>query len=615
MRPPLLCFLVWWCAGFISCTTSKPPSNISFTMLPKDAHSYAQPNEARVAHLVWNARVDFDRKKIIASAEYSLAFQGDVNEVVLDTKNLTIQEVEVDGKSVDFSLGASDSLLGAPLRIPISNNCTRVKIDYETGDDAEALLWVDGHRPFLFTQSQAILARSWIPCQDSPGVRFTYEATVQVPPMCMALMSADNPQSKTTDGLYHFTMNQPIPSYLLALAVGDVAFKPLDQRTGVYATPDMLDRAWTEFGDMPQMVNKAEELYGPYVWGRYDVLVLPGAFPFGGMENPKLTFATPTVLAGDKSLVSLIAHELAHSWSGNLVTNATWNDFWLNEGFTVYFEQRIMEAVYGREFSEMLAQLNYQDLMQTLDDIESSSHPSDAALKLALDARNPDDGMTDIAYNKGYFMLRLLEEFKGREAFDTFVKNYFTTYAFQVMDTERFVGYLKTHLLTDKEYNELMLDQWIYSPVRPANMPSVNSDRMANADRIRMQWENAEVATEALPWTSWSYQEKYRFLSNLSPEVEWKQLEALDLKWHLTMEGNNEVLFAWLKQAIQHNYTPAFDRLRTFLHEVGRRKFVAPLFECMVVNGKKEMATAIYNTSRAGYHSVTQKTVDGILSQ
>ncbi|WP_449435437.1 M1 family aminopeptidase [Pedobacter steynii] len=187
-----------------------------------------------------------------------------------------------------------------------------------------------------------------MPCQDSPGIRFTYNATVSVPNDLLALMSAENPEVKNSKGIYHFKQIHPIPSYLLALAVGDIEFKAVDKRTGIYAEPSVLAKAVYEFADMGKMVNAAEKLYGPYRWGRYDLLVLPPSFPFGGMENPNLTFITPTVIAGDRSLVSIISHELAHSWSGNLVTNATWNDFWLNEGFTNYFERRIDEAIFGK---------------------------------------------------------------------------------------------------------------------------------------------------------------------------------------------------------------------------------------------------------------------------
>ena len=244
-------------------------------------------------------------------------------------------------------------------------------------------------------------------------------------------MSASNPQIKNETGSYHFEMKQPIPSYLLALAVGDVEFKRVSNRAGIYAERTVLDSAVWEFADLEKMIHGAEELYGAYLWERYDVLVLPPSFPFGGMENPRLTFATPSILAGDRSLTSLIAHELAHSWSGNLVTNRTWNDFWLNEGFTVYFEHRIMEKLYGRDYAEMLALLSLQDLRETIQSLKDENLYADTKLKLDLAGRNPDDGVTDIAYNKGYFFLRLFEERYGRERFDSFLKHYFSSNAFK----------------------------------------------------------------------------------------------------------------------------------------------------------------------------------------
>ena len=594
--------------------TAVSPSQTPTEMvkLVHDPHSYSIPNDARVLHLNWNASVDFSTKIISATAEYQIANLNKATKIVFDTKGLNVQSASVDGQNVAFEVGNSDAILGAPLTIPILENSKVVSITYTTSPDAEALLWVEGEKPFLFTQSQAILGRTWVPCQDSPGVRFTYDAKVKVPSDLMALMSAENPQQKNPSGEYSFKMDQPIPAYLMALAVGDVEFRNIGKQTGVYAVPSLIDAAAKEFEDMQKMVDAAEALYGPYIWGRYDVLVLPAAFPFGGMENPKLTFATPTIIAGDKSLVSLIAHELAHSWSGNLVTNATWNDFWLNEGFTVYFEERIMEAVYGREYSEMLAQLSRQELDETIADLSASEHPEDTHLKLALEGRSPDDGMTDIAYNKGYFFLRLCEETVGREKWDAFIKKYFTEHSLQVMDTEAFVVYLKENFKNDGLAEKVNFDEWIYKPGLPASVPTVQSDRMTRVTELAAEYSGKHLSTAQIPWQGWSYQERVHFINNLKDTDE-GQMIILDKAFDISITGNNEVLFAWLKLAIKSHYTEAYDELEMFLGAVGRRKFVAPLFEELVKTNQQDLAKKIYAKSRSHYHAVTIGTVDEIL--
>src|SRR5690606_21786507 len=351
----------------------------------------------------------FEQKKISGSAEWTIENEHKISALRLDTYDLTIDSVFVDHQKTDFSLGAYKEHLGSPLSIPVTDASQKVKIYYSTGAHPRALQWLTAQqtlgktKPFLYTQSESIYARSWIPCPDGPGIRFTYNARVQVPIGMMALMSAENPQKMNDSGIYHFNMPMQIPAYLMALAAGDLHFKAIDERTGVYAEATMLDKAASELSDMGDMVHTDENRYGPYRWGRYDVLILPPGFPIGGMENPKLTFATPTIIAGDKSLVNLIAHELAHSWSGNLVTNATWNDFWLNEGFTVYFERRISEAMNDKSYADMLWELGYQDLEKAVEEIGKDS--KDTWLKLDLTGRDPDDGLTDIAYEKGALLL------------------------------------------------------------------------------------------------------------------------------------------------------------------------------------------------------------------
>ena len=407
-------------------------------------------------------------------------------------------------------------------------------------------------------------------------------------------------------------MDQPIPSYLMALAVGDIEYREVGPHTAVYATPDLIEKAAWEFAEMEQMLTAAEALYGAYVWERYDLLILPAAFPFGGMENPRLTFATPTIIAGDRSLTALVAHELAHSWSGNLVTNSTWDDFWLNEGFTVYFEQRIMEAVYGREISEMLAQLSYSGLQDEVAEI-MDMNPNDTHLKLHLAGRDPDDGMTAIAYDKGYFFLRMMEEKVGRDKFDAFIKEYFTSHAFQVMDTEQFVTYLKANLIDDKLAKEIQMDAWIYGPGLPDNCPTVQSTRLNKVDQIISEWSTGKVKTADIPWESWVYQERYRFLTNMAESVTAAQMAELDQAFGITATGNNEVLFAWLEQSVVKDYTYAYDRLETFLMSVGRRKFLTPLYKAMKETNKMDMALAIYAKARPHYHSVATGTMDELL--
>ena len=604
------------CAALTSCKISEDTSATPHSINPMttsklfDPHS-ASTSDARVSHLHWTANVNVETHIISANATFDFVAEKGAKQISFDTKDLNIEWVKVNGRKAFFSMDEVKPFLGQALHVEIKDTDNQVSIQYTTSPNAEALLWVEKENelPFLFSQSQAILARTWIPCQDSPSVRFTYSADVTVPKELMALMSAENPQVKSPDGKYHFEMKQRIPSYLLALAVGDVAFKSLSENTGVYATADMLELAHNEFSDMPGMVKAAEDLYGPYAWERYDVLVLPGAFPFGGMENPRLTFATPTILAGDKSLVSLIAHELAHSWSGNLVTNATWNDFWLNEGFTVYFEQRIMESLYGKAKAEMLATLARQDLNATLAELPAE----DTHLKLALENRNPDDGMNDIAYNKGYFFLRTIEEKIGREKFDAFLKNYFQSHAFGVMTTEGFIDILTTELLTKEQADAIGIDEWIYSAGLPANTAVVQSAELEKVDELRLKWEGDEIKNSDLPWNNWSYQERYRFLSNVNYNLSLTKIQSLDESFHISKIGNSEVLFAWLMLSIQTKNEAVFADLATFLEKVGRRKFVAPLYEALENNGYHVTALSIYAHCRGNYHAVTQNTVDETL--
>jgi leukotriene-A4 hydrolase len=342
------------------------------------------------------------------------------------------------------------------------------------------------------------------------------------------------------------------------------------------------------------------------------VLVLPPSFPFGGMENPRLTFATPTILAGDRSLVNLVAHELAHSWSGNLVTNATWNDFWLNEGFTVYFERRIMEEVSGREYSEMLALLGYQDLEATIAELP----PRDTHLLLDLTDRDPDEAATKLAYEKGYFLLRLIEETVGRPAFDAFLREYFDAHAFQSMTTADFIEELREKLLAANPGSEdrIGVEQWVNTPGIPENAPEVRSDAFTRVEAQVKAFESGTAASE-LATQNWSTHEWIHFLRHLPKELSREQMTQLDAAFRFTGSGNSEILHEWLMQAIEHRYEPAYEALERFLLRQGRRKFLKPLYQKLAETPEgRERARKIYEKARPMYHSVSYRTIDGILN-
>ncbi len=590
-------------------------------MILNDPHSFSNFNEVVIKHSELNITVDFKTRTIHGYVCHKIANLTGTSRLILDTRDLMIEKVILDNTDfAEYEFGENIKFLGKALIIKIQAATKDVRIYYSSSPEAAAVQWLypkpgEGKHPFLFTQSEAILARTWVPCQDTPSVRFTYEAQVRVPSGLMALMSASNPQIKTEEGSYYFRMEQPIPSYLLALAVGDLEFKSIGKRTGVYAEPDIIEKAAFEFKMMESMVEAAEELYGPYRWDRFDVLVLPPSFPFGGMENPCLTFTTPTIIAGDRSLVSLIAHELAHSWSGNLVTNATWNDFWLNEGFTVYFERRIMEKLEGKDYADMLSLLGYQDMQDTVCALGKNSQ--DTCLKLKLEGRDPDDGMTYIAYEKGYSFLLAVEKLIGRKKWDAFLNDYFRNHAFRSMDTEKFLEILNEEIIQNNEdlREKLKAEEWIYKPAIPDNCPIISSDRFSRVDEIIQEWKSGKMdETEA--FSLWSTQEWLHFLRHLPGYLSIEQMDELDRLFDFSHSGNAEILCAWLVHVLNNQYSKQYDLVKEFLSSVGRRKFLMPLYNAMIKTDEgKKLARKIYEKARPGYHYVSYSSLDKLLGQ
>lgn len=588
-----------------------------------DDQTFAQPQIARVTHVSLDLELDFEDRSVAGEAVLDIEARDDADEIVLDNDGYDVAAItDGEGNSLRYALGAEEEGKGRPLTVQIGDS-RQIKVTY-SAEDANALQWLSpeqtagGEHPYLFSQGQAILNRTWIPTQDSPGIRQTWDARIVAPAPLDVVMSGlrKGETEELEDGpdgierrAFRFEMDKPVAPYLIAIAAGDIDFRSLGPRTGVWAEPAVLDRAAEELSDTEALVDAAEQLYGPYRWGRYDMIVLPPAFPYGGMENPVMTFLTPTFIAGDKSNNGLIAHELAHSWSGNLVTNAVWGDGWLNEGVTSYFENRIVEAVYGRKRAEQEAALAYANIEETLAEVGEDA-PGTA---LHTDGKGELIGSA-IAYDKGAYFLRTVEQIVGRDRFDAWLRQWFDNHAFEPATSAMLLADMEENLVRDEEEADaLMLREWIYEPGLPSNVAKPDATAFAEVDNA----VNAYARNDILPtnWDGWSSAERQRFLDNIPKERTDAQLAALNEQLTLSETGNNEELFLWLELALANRYEPAVAQAEDFLARIGRAKFVRPLFQVLWDQGDwgRPIARDVYDRTRASYHSVTQGGVDRIV--
>jgi aminopeptidase N len=595
-----------------------------------DIDSFADPAKVRVNHCSLDLTVNFAARKLEGSAGLNLIRTDSEAPLILDTRDLHVDQVRC-GKyqenapptsyaETKFTIGNRDPILGSPLTITLTPGADYVFIRYASQPEASGLQWLTPQQtagkkhPFLYSQNESIHARSWIPIQDTPSVRVTYDASIHIPAGhahgLTAVMAADHKGSE--NGTFRFGMELPIPAYLIALAVGELRFVETGKRSGVYGEPPVVDSAAREFSDTEKLIEAVEKLYGPYRWGRYDLLILPPSFPFGGMENPRLTFATPTVIAGDKSLVSLVSHELAHSWSGNLVTNATWSDFWLNEGFTTYIENRIQEQVYGREVALMEQVLDRRELDKELREFDKR----DQILHIDLAGRDPDDTMSQIPYIKGALFLRQMEQVFGRTVFDKFLKKYFNQFAFQSITTATALGYLRKELFEEypRKAKQIPVDEWVYQPGLPASAPRAVSERLNAVHEQADQWAAGKISTTDIASAHWVTQEWLEFLQVLPRPLPPSKMADLDHAFHLTRTGNDEILDQWLLMAVESDYAHAYPRLDGFLLQVGRIKYIRPLYTALMKTpAGQARAKEIYHKARPGYHPIAQAAIDKVV--
>jgi leukotriene-A4 hydrolase len=579
-----------------------------------DPHSYNDDTQPETETLDWKARVDFRTRRLHAEVTLTLK-EASAGPLDLDTRELDIRAVvDAQGKPLPFILSPPEPILGSRLRVELPPGLRQLTVSYRTSPQASALQWLTpsqtagGQHPFLFSQCQAIHARSVIPCQDTPRIRIRYKAALTIPKALKAVMAAGfvRREEPSVEAVEHYEMPQPIPPYLLAFAVGSLASKELGPRSRVWAEPEVLESAASEFEDVDAMLRVAESLFGAYEWERFDLLTMPPSFPYGGMENPRLTFLTPTLLAGDKSLVNVVAHELAHSWTGNLVTNASAEHFWLNESFTVFAERRILEALEGPEVAGLHAALGRRSLETALEHFRA--HPQLTVLRTHLTGVDPDEVFSQIPYEKGYLMLRGMEDVVGREAFDRYLRKYIDTFRFQAITSEDFVAF------TERELPGVLAkvngEEYLHKPGIPASAPSPRSRRLEELQRMKGTVPTVEAVKD---WTPAEWQ---LFLEWMPADTTRDQIRMLDERFRLTQSHNSEVLVAWLVAALRARYEPALERTDAFLGEVGRMKYLKPLYGALVASKDyRGKAREIFQRYAERYHPIARQGIESILAR
>ncbi|KEO92107.1 aminopeptidase [Erythrobacter longus] len=603
-----------------------------------DDQTFAKPKEARVTHIDLDLAMDFDAKTIGGTATLDVLAADEADSIILDSNGLRVSAVTDEaGNALEFGLGETVEGKGEPLTIELPAQklereadlgegdlapTHRIVVEYVSAPEAEALQWLSpeqtagGEHPFIFSQGQAINNRTWIPTQDSPGIRQTWEATISAPEPLNVVMSGvvqGDPKEEGNRRDFRFVMNNPVPPYLIAIAAGNIEFRELGPRSGVWAEPEVIEAAAQEVGDTEEMIDAGIALFGDYRWGRYDMIVLPPAFPYGGMENPVMTFLTPTFIAGDRSNNGLVAHELAHSWSGNLTTYSSWRDGWLNEGVTSYFENRIVEEVYGKERAEQEYALSYAGLVSG---IEDAGADNPATAMRSPDGISPFDTKGFAIYDKGTVFLRTVENIIGREKFDAWLTQWFDSHAFEPVTSEMFLADLREKLIgDDAELEErLMLNEWVYGTGLPENAWKPDDAAFAEVDSAVAAYASDATLPDVDAWRGWTAAEQRRFLEELPQELSNEQLSALDTALGLSQTENNEVLFLWLEAALRNEFDPAVPQAERFLARVGRNKFVSPLFSALNDTAwGKPIAQRIYAKTRSSYHAYTRGNVDDTL--
>ena len=578
-----------------------------------DPHSYVDISQGEIEHIKFNIKVDFDKRVLNLKAIYRM--NKPVNgSLFLDTRDIELHKIYTDDGEITWEKDIQDPILGERLHLMNLEGVSEFSIELTTSSEASALQWLTpaqttgGEHPFLYSQCEALHARSIFPCQDSPSIRFTYEAEVIVPDPLIAVMAAARVEAGST---YKFEMRQAIPSYLFALAAGNLSFKKIGPRTGLYAEPEMIEAAAWEFAENEQKLTEAEKLFGPYLWDRYDVLILPRSFPYGAMENPRLTFCSGVFITGDRTWTFVISHELAHSWTGNLITNATWEDFWLNEGWTTYAEIRISEILEGKEYGQLIDTAGYLGLVEEMKRFGMDSDIT--CLKYSQKGLNPDEIFSGIPYKKGSYFIKLLEKFVGRERFDAFIQKYISMHKFQSLTTETFIGFLKRELPDAVEKTDL--DEWLYKPGLPKDAPHFQSKLY---DDLVIAIDNLKKGSLPTPdqIADWIPAQLFYFFQMLPENLSIEDCRSLEKIFELKDDRDFGLSYQYYVRAIQSGYQDVLPEVEEIISGYGRSYVIGGIFRAMVkTEWSRPLARPLFEQYREKHHPITVSRIENILKE
>ena len=578
--------------------------------------------------------VDFDNKKVDGEVTISFKALEDGEVIILDTKSLIIKSIKDNtGNELDFKLDNYYRLEshGVPLKIykEYSKDDTfDITIEYSTTKDCMAIDWLEpeqtsgGKYPFMYSQCQSILCREMLPIQDTPAVKMPVQISITVPEELIGLAAGlfveeiNNGNNKT----FIYALDIPIPSYLIAIAAGDIGSQNVSERCTIYAEKTVVEKAAWEFSDTEKFLKIAENYIGEYVWEQYNILVLPPSFPFGGMENPTLTFLTPSLIAGDKSLVSVVAHEISHSWTGNLVTNENWPDFWLNEGFTMFIERKILSSHKDKDMAKLDAMVGLSNLKADI--IAFGESKSFSSLEPNLLGRNPDDAFNKVPYEKGFNLLYYLEnKVNNDDIFQKFMRSYIDKFKKGVVKYMDFRTFFETFIKNnvkdwEKILNDIDWDTWVFAPGFP---PVENDFSNKYADEVDQAvkdfYENKLGDDFVKKFKDWFTLLKQNFLNKIKEsdiELSETQLEFLNEKLELIQgKYNVEVSCSYYLTVLYHGTlsTKFEESLVDFLGKHGRINYIRPLFSALA-RRNKELAIKTLDKYRNFYHSIIIKYIE-----